>query len=171
MAFWRTYYHLVWATKNRAELIRPELEGQLYQYLVNKAAESQVHVFALGGWIDHIHLLVAIPPKHSVATIVKRLKGSRSFYVNSNKLSQEPFAWQRGYGVFTLGESQLSRAEAYVRGQKEHHNAGTVNAWLERVDEDKDEPDDGRLQPDIVRPPGRTLREDPDAYLPDYPFP
>lgn len=63
-----------------------------------------------GGYIDHIHLLVAIPPKHSVAGIVKRLKGSSSYYLNTSGLSAEPFAWQRGYGVLTLGESQLPRA-------------------------------------------------------------
>ena len=62
MAFWRLYYHLVWATKNREPLIRPAIEERLYAYLVHKAAELGAYVYAVHGWTDHIHLIVAIPP-------------------------------------------------------------------------------------------------------------
>lgn len=144
MPFWRTYYHLVWGTKDRSELIGPEVEETLFRYLVKKAAELNVRVFAINGWYDHVHLVVSIPPKHSIATVAKHLKGSSSHYLNIKKLSTEPFAWQRGYGVFTLGESQRARVEAYVHNQKEHHRQQTTNYWLERMDEtDEPPPDEG----------------------------
>jgi len=55
------YYHLVWATKKRAPLIRPELEPHLY-YLRRKAREIGVRVYAINGWTDHVHVIAAIPP-------------------------------------------------------------------------------------------------------------
>nr|NIT51817.1 IS200/IS605 family transposase [candidate division Zixibacteria bacterium]NIW43533.1 IS200/IS605 family transposase [Gammaproteobacteria bacterium]NIX54627.1 IS200/IS605 family transposase [candidate division Zixibacteria bacterium] len=64
MAFHRLYFHLIWATKNREYLIQPNIEKRLYSYLVNKAAELGVYTYAINGWYDHIHLVVAIPPKH-----------------------------------------------------------------------------------------------------------
>jgi len=91
-----------------------------------------LYVYAINGWTDHVHLLIAIPPKHAVADVVKRLKGSSSHYLNhAGGLSYE-FAWQRGYGALTLGERQRPKAEAYVRDQKDHHEQHTANAWLER---------------------------------------
>ena len=139
MSFWRTYYHLVWSTKDREPLINERAERILFGYLNSKAAELGVHVYAINGWIDHIHMVVSVPPKLAVAQVVKRLKGSSSHYLNTLDLLPEPFAWQRGYGVFSLGESQLDRAVAYVDNQKEHHDRQTTNAWLERTAE-ADEP-------------------------------
>ena len=135
MSFWRLYYHLVWARRDREPLIQPETEERLYAYLVRKAAESGVYVYAVNGWYDHIHLLAAIPPRHAVADVVKRLKGSSSHFLNHEGGLAYEFAWQRGYGVLTLGEGQRPKAEVYVRDQKAHHERQTANAWLERCSE------------------------------------
>ena len=133
MSFWRLYYHLVWATKNREHLIQPETENRLNAYIVRKAAELDVYVYAINGWYDHVHLLVAIPPKHAVGDVVKRLKGSSSHYLNHAGGLAYEFAWQRGYGALTLGERQRPKAEAYVRDQKDHHEQQTANAWLDAM--------------------------------------
>ena len=171
MPFWRTYYHLIWATKNRADLIRPELEAVLFQYLINKAAEMDVRVYAIDGWTDHLHLVVSIPPKHAISAIVKRLKGSSSHYLNESGLSEDAFAWQRGYGVFTLGENQRARAENYVRNQKEHHRRQVTNDWLERVDAFDEGPPDEGLKPDAIPLRTAVLREETADYEIDGPFP
>ena len=119
MSFWRTYYHIVWATKNREALITPEIEPRLYAYIVNKAAELGVYVYALNGWIDHVHIVAASPPKEAIAHVVKTLKGSSSHDLNQQGVLDTLFAWQRGYGVLSLGSRQLADAVAYVRRQKE----------------------------------------------------
>ncbi|MCI0645200.1 MAG: IS200/IS605 family transposase [Chloroflexi bacterium] len=152
MPFWRTYYHLVWATKNREPLIQPAIERRLFSYLVNKANELEVRVYAINGWVDHVHLVVSIPPKHAVAYVVKRLKGASAFDLNQPGGLGGEFQWQRGYGVLTLGERQRPQAEAYVRNQKEHHGRQTTNSWLERVDEFDEGPPDEGLKPDVVLP-------------------
>jgi REP element-mobilizing transposase RayT len=132
MSFWRLYYHLVWATKNREPTITPNLESKLYPYLLKKAAELDVRVYALNGWLDHVHMVVSIPPKLAVADVVKNFKGASAHYLNQETASNEAFIWQRGYGVLSVGERQKSIAIAYVQSQKEHHKNTTTNAWLER---------------------------------------
>ena len=150
MSFWRTYYHLVWATRNRRPLIDVKLEPALCSYREKKAGEFSMIVYAVNGIEDHIHLVAAIPPRFAVAEVVKALKGGSSHYLNHYGHSAD-FEWQRGYGVFTLGERQLPDAVAYVLAQKEHHRLGKTKAWLERVDE----VDDGPILSSVsIREPG-----------------
>lgn len=110
MAFWRLYYHLVWATKNREPFIQANIESRLYAYAVNKAAELACYVYCINGWYDHIHLIIAIPPKHAVAEVVKCLKGASSHDLNhgGGRLDYQ-FAWQRGYGALSLGSANDQR--------------------------------------------------------------
>jgi putative transposase len=118
----------------------------LYAYLAHKAGETGVFLHALGGAEDHMHIVPAIPPKHSVAWVVKILKDASAHFVNT-ELRPEGlyFAWQRGYGSLTVGEKQRAAAIDYVLRQKEHHQQQTTNAWLERCG---DEEDQGELDED-----------------------
>jgi len=162
MAFWRLYYHLVWATKQRVPLITADFEDQLYSFLVHKAGELGAYIFQVNGMPDHIHTILTIPPKLSVSEVVKHLKGGSSHFINSRGFIDSKFRWQRGYGVLSLGEKQRSAAEEYVRNQKQHHLHSTTNSWLERVADY----DEGPYINDNV------LREPPVTYLEndDFPF-
>lgn len=143
MPFWRNYYHLVWATKKREHLIDHELEQHLYPILVSKAGELGMHVYAVNGWYDHVHLVGSIPPKLAVAEAVGQLKGASSRQMSFE--SAQPFGWQRGYGVFTLGQRRLRWVIRYVENQKEHHRNQTINKWLEEINHFDDGPTDGHL--------------------------
>jgi putative transposase len=139
MALWRLYYHVVWATKDREMLILPEIEQELYGYMIGKACAIGVITHAIGGVGNHAHTIVSIPPRLSVAEFVKEIKGSSSHYANhgaAHKLRQ--FCWQRGYGVFSLSAKQLDRTVDYVLNQKAHHQQNTLIAALER-DQEEDE--------------------------------
>jgi putative transposase len=135
MALWRLYYHLIWATKERQPLIKLELEAPLYNYIIGKADAKSCIVHAIGGIEDHLHLVVSIPPHISIADFVKNIKGSSAYYINNNLVSPQSnkFAWQEGYGVFSLGSKQLEQAIIYVQNQKTHHLQKTAIASLERV--------------------------------------
>jgi REP element-mobilizing transposase RayT len=167
MAFWRLYYHLVWATKNREPLIQPEIEKRLYAYIVNKAAELESYVYSINGWYDHIHLVIAIPPKHAVADVVKHLKGASSHDLNHGGELGYQFAWQRGYGALSLGERQRPQAEEYVANQKDHHQQQTAIAWLERDAELDEGPSEAGIVPGsvptILREPGISYALDGEA--------
>ena len=139
MALWRLYYHLIWSTKERQPLITTDIEAQLYEYMIGKTDSLHCITHAIGGIENHLHLVVSIPPKLSIAEFVKGVKGSSSHYVNSQITdSQIKFAWQRGYGVFSLGQKKLDTAIDYVVNQKQHHRDGSLIPLLE-MDSDEDE--------------------------------
>jgi REP element-mobilizing transposase RayT len=165
MPFWRSYYHLIWATKDRVPLIQPAIERRLFPYLISKARESKSNVYAINGWTDHVHLVASIPPSYAVADVVKSLKGASSHFLNHEVGLQAHFAWQRGYGVLTVGERQRPIAEEYVRRQKEHHQRETTIAWLERVDEFDDGPPD---VDDDASAATKVLREESAVYSVAY---
>lgn len=152
MPFWRTYYHLVWATKDREPYISLEVEARLFAYIVRKAAELGVYVYAIDGWLDHVHLIISIPPHVSVSQVVKRLKGASSHHLNHTSDLETHFAWQRGYGLLSLGERQRKSAEAYVHNQKSHHSQKTTTTWLEYCTEIDEGPPDTGLTVDMVPP-------------------
>ena len=168
MAFWRSYAHLVWATKDRQPFITAEIEKHLYAQIVKKASELGCYVYAINGMFDHSHVVLTTPPKDSVSFVVKELKGASSHFVNH--ILRPPnfhFEWQRGYGYLTLGQTQLERAVAYVEAQKTHHANYPTNGWLERYSDIDSGPDElGATKKDGV------LREEPVVYNPfgEFPF-
>jgi putative transposase len=134
MTLWRTYYHFVWATYQRQALLTDDREALLYPYIKTKAKRLECNLHAIGGVADHIHLVVSIPPKLAIAEFVQKIKASSSHYLNHvDGLSngEKSFAWQREYGVFTLGGQQLARAIAYAEKQKHHHAKSTIIRALE----------------------------------------
>jgi REP element-mobilizing transposase RayT len=140
MALWRLYYHLVWTTKERQPLITIDLETQLYGYIIGKADQLGSIIHAIGGIENHIHLIASIPPKLSISDFVQNLKGSSAYHLNHLSSSKDVFAWQRGYGVFSLGSKQLEQAVAYVKNQKTHHFNGTTISSLEQHNHEDDGP-------------------------------
>jgi REP element-mobilizing transposase RayT len=139
MPFWRLYYHLVWATKERRPLITGNIEAEVHGHLTGKADALDAIVHAVEGIDDHVHMLVSIPPKVSVSDFVGQLKGASAFHINHMPDSLGNFGWQRGYGAISVGPARLDRAIAYVRNQKEHHAQGTTIEALERIDAEEDE--------------------------------
>ena len=139
MAYWRHYYHLVWATYQRQPVITPEVETELHGYLIGKAASFHCVTHAIGNVENHLHLVVSIVPSIAVADFVGQLKGSSSHHLNYHLPDlQHAFGWQRGYGSLTLGKKHLDDAVQYVLHQKEHHRQGTTIAALERDDDEED---------------------------------
>ena len=94
MSFWRNYYHITWATKNRLPLILPEFEARLYAYMVKKAAEAGAFVYEINGMQEHVHMVAAIPPRENVAGVVKLVKGASAHYVNHVIRPDLHFSWQ-----------------------------------------------------------------------------
>ncbi len=140
MTFWKLTYHIIWGTKNKQPLITSSIEAHLYPVIVSRAASMDAYIYQINGWYDHTHIIASVPPKHSIADFVKDLKGASSHFINRRNLSEEYFAWQRGYGVLSLGEKQRPFAEEYVINQKQHHAEQTTNSWLEKIDVDVKRP-------------------------------
>ncbi len=110
--------HVVFGTKNRLPLISSEIEARLYRRIAEIAETERAELLEIGGVADHLHLLLAIRPRHSIASLVKAIKGATSRWLNE---CHPPFAWQRGYGSFSVSQSQMSSLRRYIQRQPEHH--------------------------------------------------
>jgi len=133
MPYWQLFYHLVWSTKNRQPLLTPLVEKHVYGYLTSKAVGLNGVVYAVGGTLDHVHMVVAIPPAISVSRFVGQVKGVASTKFNKSGLSDARFEWQAEYGAFSFDAKRLPNYIAYVERQKEHHAEGTSIPVLERM--------------------------------------
>ena len=108
--------HCVFSTKNRSDRIRePDVLGR---YMAGIARALHIPLLAFGGTGNHMHLLMALPPALSLAETVKKLKGNSSHWMNQ---SAPGFAWQEGYGAFSVSESQREVVIRYIEDQEAHH--------------------------------------------------
>lgn len=120
-AWTQNFYHVVFSTKRRAPWIDAELEPRLYGFLNGIARDLSCEVLALNGMPDHVHLVVRYPGDLSHADLVRHLKARSSRWIHETLPALRDFAWQEGYGGFTVSRSALTQVVEYVRRQKEHH--------------------------------------------------
>ena len=99
------------------------MRQHLFAYLGGIIREMQGTALIINGTVDHVHLLVRIRPVQSAAEIARVIKANSSKWVRS-KWSPD-FAWQKGYGVFSVGESNVAAVTKYIAGQEEHHKKHT----------------------------------------------
>ena len=112
-------YHIVFSTKERAPLITEEIRDRLYEYFGGVIRGERGSVLEIGGVADHVHILARFGAAVAVSEMVQRIKGSSSHWMNARPESW--FAWQNGYGAFTVSESQVATLRRYIRHQEEHH--------------------------------------------------
>ncbi len=135
MPYWQLFYHIVWATKNRAPLLTPDIEPTVHDLLRRKALGLQARVFALNGTADHVHMVASIPPKIAVAKFIGQVKATASTQFNKSGREVSLF-WQEEYGAFSFDAKRLPNYVAYVERQKEHHAQGALISILERTEID-----------------------------------
>ena len=120
-SFTKLWIHVIWATKNRQELIDDSIEKKLYDFIHEELIALGCPVRILNGMPDHVHVLFLQNPQKTISDIVKQIKGSSSHFINREELILEKFAWQTGYAAFSVSESQLNVVYNYIKNQKEHH--------------------------------------------------
>ncbi|MGH7463099.1 MAG: IS200/IS605 family transposase, partial [Longimicrobiales bacterium] len=93
------YLHGVWATWDRLPLITQAVEARLYAAVAAKCHELKCEMIAIGGDMDHVHVLVRFPTTLAVATLLKEVKGSSSHLMTHEVTPNEFFKWQGAYGA------------------------------------------------------------------------
>ena len=137
MTYWRLHYHIIWSTMDRQPILTSDLEKLSYGVIYGKAKELDLKIHAAGNLADHVHIVLSIPPKISVADCVRHLKGASAYAINHMDGSDGQFKWQAGYGALTVGERSLETVMEYAARQKEHHKVGTTIGIYERMDEEE----------------------------------
>lgn len=113
--------HLVFSTKHREPFITPDIEPELYPYLSTVFRECQSPALIIDGTADHIHILFALHRTQSISTVVEEIKKRSSKWVKAKDASFKNFAWQAGYGAFSIGQSNVAAVKKYITNQKVHH--------------------------------------------------
>jgi REP element-mobilizing transposase RayT len=134
-AYAAIYLHLVWDTWDRAPLLTPEIERDVYRVIGAECVKCDVELIALGGTEDHVHLLVRLPPVLAPAELLKQVKGVSSHLINIQHALRTVFRWRGGYGAVSVSPRHLKQVAAYIARQKEHHTIGSVSTILERIEE------------------------------------
>jgi len=110
--------HCVFSTKERRDLIPEELLPKLWKYFAGIGRNHGIAVLAAGGISNHSHLLIVLPPDMAVAKAVQVLKANSSRWIHEHGLE---FAWQEGYGAFSVISSNRDAVKSYIEHQAEHH--------------------------------------------------
>jgi len=128
--------HVVFSTKERRRFITSDLRERLWAYIGGIARENGMNALAIGGTDNHVHVLLALPSTMPLAKAVQLIKGGSSKWIHETFPAQAGFAWQEGYGAFSVAVSGVKHTVAYVESQEEHHRTKTFEeeylAFLQR---------------------------------------
>lgn len=111
--------HCVFSTKERRNLISLDVQPELWAFLGGIARKNGFKALIVGGIENHVHLLLSLSANMPLSKAMQLIKGSSSRWMN--EIQSIDFAWQEGYGAFTVGISQQADTIAYIRSQPEHH--------------------------------------------------
>ena len=135
---WRCQYHIVFAPKYRRQVIYGKIKTDVGKILRQLCAQKGVEIIEAELCPDHVHMLVSIPPKYSVAQIVGYLKGKSSLMIFDRHANMKyrygnRHFWCRGYYVDTVGRNKNAIAE-YIRNQLQEDIAEDQISMKEYVD-------------------------------------
>lgn len=114
----QNHIHLVFSTKNREKLLTRDFLPRLWAYTAAVCRNHDLLTFAVGGMEDHMHVLFRLPPIMALSEAVALVKSNSSKWLG--ELGKD-FAWQEGYGAFSVSSSNINRVIRYIENQEKHH--------------------------------------------------
>ena len=121
-SFVKNHIHLVFSTKDRKPSIAKDVQPELWSYLAGICRNQRMAAIAINGMADHAHILFHLPPTIALAEAVRLLKSNSSKWMNEH---DRRFAWQEGYGGFSVSISNTAAVAKYIRDQEKHHSKMT----------------------------------------------
>jgi putative transposase len=113
--------HVIFSTKDRFGFIAADLGRLLFPYMGGIIRELNGTALAINGAADHVHLLLALPPNLALSEAMRVLKTNSSRWMHEQWPRRRAFAWQTGYGAFSVSRSNADQVCAYIADQEEHH--------------------------------------------------
>lgn len=114
-------FHLVFSTKHREPWLTPELRTRVHEYLGGIIRGERGKVLEVGGVADHVHILFGWRTDEALSSLVRNLKANSSRWIHDTFPTLRAFAWQEGYSIFTVSQSQVEKVRNYIQRQEEHH--------------------------------------------------
>jgi REP element-mobilizing transposase RayT len=114
-------YHIIFSTKDREPMIAGEYQARLYEYIGGIIRAQGGIALAINGVADHVHILAKLRQDKALSDLIRDFKSNASNWMHSIFPEQKDFAWQNGYGAFTVSASQIAEVSRYIADQKKHH--------------------------------------------------
>ena len=116
------YVHLVFSTKNREPfLLDADIRKEMHAYLGGVSKTLDCPPVIVGGVEDHVHLLCQMARTITQSDWVKEIKRVSSIWIKQRNPASAAFAWQAGYGAFSVSASLLDLTREYIAHQDQHH--------------------------------------------------
>ena len=136
--------HIIFSTKDRYPfLIDHAIRSEMHAYLGGACKGLGCPVLIVGGVADHVHIFCSLTRNYSIAKVLADVKRESSKWVKTKGTILRKFAWQNGYGLFSVGQSQIEDVRRYIREQEEHHLTKTFQEeyreFLEKYEVEYDE--------------------------------
>ena len=117
----KIYLHIIFHVKTTSPTVDNEHLERLHGYIGALVNTTGCQVLCVGGTENHVHALVMFSKTETVAHVVEEMKRNSSRWIKTLAPKYEKFAWQGGYGVFSVSQSQVDTVVAYIKNQAEHH--------------------------------------------------
>ena len=124
-SFVSCHVHYIFSTKKRSRLITSDIKERLWAYMGGVARENHMKAEAVGGTENHAHVLVSLPSTVSISKGIQLIKAGSSKWIHETFPECRDFAWQEGYGAFSVSISIVDATIAYITNQEEHHREKT----------------------------------------------
>lgn len=133
MSYVRIWVHVVFTTKNHETTLAKEIRDRLIVHIKQNCVAKGILLDSIGGWSDHLHLLISLAREQNIANVMMLIKGESAHWLNQQKILRGRFSWQDDYFAISVSESQVERVRAYIANQEEHHRAVPFDRELETL--------------------------------------
>ena len=113
--------HVIFSTKDRRPDLGPDLRPSVFAYVGGIVRELGGTALAVNGPEDHLHALIVLPANVSLADAMRVVKTNSSRWIHEKWPQRKAFAWQTGYGAFSVSRSNVDDVVRYIENQEEHH--------------------------------------------------
>lgn len=113
--------HIIFHIKNgQCEMFEEDLP-EIFRYVGGTIRTLSGYAYMVGGSTDHLHVFASLPITSSLSDFVSKIKSNSSRWIKGLDAKYKNFAWQQGYGAFSVSESNKDAVIKYIRNQKIHH--------------------------------------------------
>jgi len=126
------YVHLVFSTKARVSLIPSAIKPRLHAYLAGTLNAIDCPAVQVGGMPDHVHILFRLSRTVTISDLVKNAKVESSKWMK-DECGMGDFAWQAGYGAFSVSASNVDDVTRYIQNQEAHHQGKSFQDEFRRL--------------------------------------
>ncbi len=123
MSYVRIWVHVVFSTRNHEQYLTSAIRKRLIDHIRDNCRQKDIFLEAIGGWSDHLHLLISLGREQNIAKLMMLIKGESAHWLNQQGLIPGKFFWQDDYYAISVSESLLAKTRQYILRQEDHHRA------------------------------------------------